>query len=50
MGEGNIKITNTFIIKVRYPLRGWEGKIEDSESDVDGYGSLGCPKYLCDVL
>jgi hypothetical protein len=44
-----MKITNSSAIKVRCPCCSWEGKIEDAKPDVDGEGSPGCPKCLCNV-
>ena len=37
-------------VGVKCPVCPWSGKIGDTEPDVDGDGSPGCPNCLCNVV
>ena len=46
----NDKLGSILDAKVKCPVCGWNGTIGDAEPDVDGDGSPGCPKCLCNVI
>ena len=46
----NHELRSILDVKVKCPACGWSGTVGDAEPDVDGDGSLGCPKCLCNVI
>ena len=46
----NHDLSSILDIEVKCPVCGWKGMIRDTEPDVDGDGSPGCPQCLCNVI